>query len=65
MARKRYFGDYPRIPGWRFVIQYEDGSIGHGTIYAHSIDDARIRLDFAEIGRPIRTLSIDPTPTER
>ena len=64
--RKRFFGDYPRIPGWRFVMQYEDGCYAHGTVYAHSIDDARIRLSDRESpGRLIRSLSIDPTPTER
>ena len=63
--RPRHFGDYPRIPGWRFVMQYEDGCYAHGTVYAHDINDARQRLSDRESpGRQIQQISIDPIPTK-
>lgn len=46
MARPRtVLSDYNRMSkGFRYVVEYNDYSMGHGTIYAHSADDARIRL---------------------
>lgn len=30
--------------GFNYVVEYNDYSMGHGTIYAHNAEDARKRL---------------------
>ena len=46
MARPRTsLSDYnPMRKGFPYIVEYTDGSMGHYTIYAHSADDARLRI---------------------